>query len=276
MEIRYPADPIRFQRMTTEEIRGSFLVDTLFVPDEVVLLYSEVDRAVLGSAVPVTKPLHLGASRELAADYFCERRELGLLNVGGTGRVVVDGKSYELRNKDMLYIGQGARDVSFESERSDVPAAFYLLSFPAHAAFPTRKVAMEEAEAVHLGQAANCNERTIYKYIHPGGIKSCQLVMGLTVLAPGSNWNTMPPHTHERRTEIYLYFDMAEETRVFHFMGMAEETRHIVIANRQAVISPSWSIHAGVGTGPYSFCWGMGGENQTFEDMDVIEMTRLR
>ncbi|MCR4437458.1 MAG: 5-dehydro-4-deoxy-D-glucuronate isomerase [bacterium] len=276
MEIRYPADPIRFRRMTTEETRDSFLVDTLFVPEEVVLLYSEVDRAVIGSAVPVTRPLRLGASKELAASYFCERREVGVLNAGETGMVTVDGEIYELHNKDMLYIGQGARDVSFESERPEDPAAFYLLSFPAHAALPTRKMAMEEAEAVYLGQAATCNERTIYKYIHPGGIKSCQLVMGVTVLAQGSNWNTMPPHTHERRTEIYLYFDMAEETRVFHFMGEPEETRHIVVANRQAVISPSWSIHAGVGTGPYSFCWAMGGENQAFEDMDAVEMARLR
>jgi len=276
VEVRYLADPIRFPRMTTQELRASFLVETLFARDEVVLLYSEADRAVIGSVVPARRPLTLAVSKELAAQYFCERREVGVLNIGGKGRVLVDGEAYELDNKDILYIGQGAREVTFESEQPQSPAAFYLLSFPAHRAFPTKKTSKSEAEAVRLGQTSSCNERTIYKYIHPGGTKSCQLVMGITEVAPGSNWNTMPPHTHDRRCEIYLYFDMADNARVFHFMGPADETRHIVVADRQAVISPSWSIHSGVGTGPYSFCWGMGGENQTFDDMDAIDIHQIR
>ncbi len=276
MEVRHLADPIRFPSMTTAEIRAAFLVETLFAPDEVVLLYAETDRAIVGSAVPGDKPLRLEASKEIAAQYFCERRELGVLNIGGKGSVTVDGVGYKLENKDILYVGQGAREVVFESAQLESPAAFYLLSFPAHRAFPTTKASLADAAAVHVGQPTACNERTIYKYIHPGGIRSCQLVMGITVVAPGSNWNTMPPHTHERRCEIYLYFDMAEETRVFHLMGTAEETRHIVVANRQAVISPSWSIHSGVGTGPYAFCWGMGGENQAFDDMDAIDIHRIR
>ncbi|MGQ9730765.1 MAG: 5-dehydro-4-deoxy-D-glucuronate isomerase [Candidatus Zipacnadales bacterium] len=276
MEVRYLADPVRFSRMTTEEIRATFLVETLFVPEEVVLLYVDVDRAVVGSAVPGSKPLRLQASREMAAQYFCERRELGVLNIGAKGRVTVDGVEYELENKEILYVGQGAKEVVFESEHLGTLSAFYLLSFPAHRVLPTKKASIAEAATVHLGEAVACNERKIYKYIHPGGVNSCQLVMGITVVAPGSNWNTMPPHTHTRRCEIYLYFDMAEETRVFHLMGTAEETRHIVVANRQAVISPSWSIHSGVGTGPYAFCWGMGGENQAFDDMNAIDMRRIR
>ncbi len=276
MEVRYIADPIRFQRMTTNEIRESFLVEKLFQPGEMYLLYSDVDRAIIGSAVPGKKKLTLSASKELAAEYFCERRELGVLNIGGAGQVEVDGQVFKLQNKDGLYIGRGSREVIFSSEQAENPAAFYLLSFPAHASYPTRQAKLAEAEAVPLGSAEAANQRTIYKYIHPRGIPSCQLVMGFTVLAPGSVWNTMPPHTHERRMEVYLYFDMADEARVFHLMGTAEETRHIVVANRQAVISPSWSLHSGVGTGAYTFCWGMGGENQTFEDMDAVAIDQIK
>ncbi len=276
MEVRYVADPIRFQRMTTKEIRESFLVEKLFQPGEMYLLYCEVDRAIIGSAVPGKKKLTLSASKELAADYFCERRELGVLNIGGAGQVEVDGQVFKLQNKDGLYIGRGSREVIFSSEQAENPAAFYLLSFPAHASYPTRQAKLAEAEAVPLGSAEAANQRTIYKYIHPRGIPSCQLVMGFTVLAPGSVWNTMPPHTHERRMEVYLYFDMADEARVFHLMGTAEETRHIVVTNRQAVISPSWSLHSGVGTGAYTFCWGMGGENQTFEDMDAVAIDQIK
>lgn len=276
MEVRYVADPIRFQTMSSNEIRESFLVEKLFQAGEIYLLYCEVDRAIIGSAVPGKKKLTLSASKELAADYFCERRELGVLNIGGPGQVEVDGQVFDLQNKDGLYIGRGSREILFSSELAENPAAFYLLSFPAHTSYPTHQAKLAEAEAVPMGSAEAANRRTIYKYIHPRGIPSCQLVMGFTVLAPGSVWNTMPPHTHERRMEVYLYFDMADEVRVFHLMGTAEETRHIVVANRQAVISPSWSLHSGVGTGAYTFCWGMGGENQTFEDMDAVAIDRMK
>jgi 4-deoxy-L-threo-5-hexosulose-uronate ketol-isomerase len=276
MEVRYVADPIRFQRMTTSEIRESFLVDKLFQPDLIYLLYSEVDRAIIGSAVPGKKKLRLSASKELAADYFCERREIGILNIGGKGEITVDGKVFEMENRDGLYISKGSKEIIFCSSNAKEPAAFYLVSFPAHQAYPTKQAKLADAEAVQLGSVEAANKRTIYKYIHPRGIQSCQVVMGFTVLEPGSVWNTMPPHTHERRMEVYLYFNMAEDTRVFHLMGTAAETRHIVVANRQAVISPSWSLHSGVGTGAYTFCWGMGGENQTFEDMDGIEIGQIK
>ncbi len=275
MEMRYLADPVRFQHMTTEELRRCFLVETLFALDELVLIGLDADRAVVGSAVPVKKALALN-EKTSGPQAFCARREVGVLNIGGKGVVRVDGTPHELARKDMLYIGQGAVDVVFESVEAGNPAEFYLLSYPAHRGLPAVKITMAEAEAVRLGQADACNERVIHKYIHPGGVKSCQLVMGVTVLGPGSIWNTMPPHTHGRRTEIYLYFDLPEGARVFHLLGMPQETRHIVVANKQAVISPSWSIHSGVGTMPYSFCWGMGGENQVFEDMDAIDIRDLR
>ena len=276
MEVRYVADPIRFQRMTTSEIRESFLVEKLFQPNEIYLLYSEVDRGIIGSAVPGKEKLSLAGSKELGADYFCERREIGVLNIGGTGEITVDGKAFPMENRDGLYIGKGSKEIVFSSENVKEPAAFYLLSFPAHQSYPTKQAKLADAEAVQLGSAEASNKRTIYKYIHPRGIQSCQVVMGFTVLETGSVWNTMPPHTHERRMEVYLYFDMAKDTRVFHLMGTVDETRHIVVANRQAVISPSWSIHSGVGTGAYTFCWGMGGENQTFEDMDGIEIGDIK
>jgi 4-deoxy-L-threo-5-hexosulose-uronate ketol-isomerase len=276
MEVRYVADPIRFQRMTTNEIRESFLIEQLFQPNEIYLLYSEVDRGIIGSAIPGKEELSLSGSKELASDYFCERREIGVLNIGGKGEIDVDGKVFPMENRDGLYIGKGSKEIIFNSENEKDPAVFYLLSFPAHQTYPTKQAKLADAETVELGSTESSNKRTIYKYIHPGGIQSCQVVMGFTVLEPGSVWNTMPPHTHERRMEVYLYFDMAEDTRVFHLMGTADETRHIVVANRQAVISPSWSIHSGVGTGAYTFCWGMGGENQTFEDMDGVEVGQIR
>lgn len=276
MEVRYVADPIRFQRMTTSEIRESFLVDNLFRPDEIYLLYCDVDRAIVGSVVPVSEKLMLAASKELASDYFCQRREIGILNVGGAGQITVDGTAFQMDHRDGLYIGMGAKEIVFSSELPAEPAAFYLVSFPAHQAYPTKQARLKDAEAVEMGSAENANKRTIYKYIHPRGIQSCQVVMGFTVLESGSVWNTMPPHTHERRMEVYLYFAMDESTRVFHLMGTIDETRHIVISNREAVISPSWSIHSGVGTGAYTFCWGMGGENQAFEDMDGIDIGKIR
>lgn len=276
MEVRYVADAVRFQRMTTVEIRESFLVDKLFEANQIYLLYSEVDRGIIGSAVPGKENLSLTASKELAADYFCERREIGVLNIGGAGQITVDGSVFKMKNCDGLFIGKGSKQIVFSSDDANNPAAFYLLSFPAHQTYPTKQARLKDAEAVQMGSIEAANKRTIYKYIHPRGIQSCQLVMGFTVLEPGCVWNTMPPHTHERRMEVYLYFDMAKTDRVFHLMGTVNETRHIVIANRQAVISPSWSIHSGVGIGAYTFCWGMGGENQAFEDMDGIMVEKMR
>jgi|CXWL01.1.fsa_nt_gi 4-deoxy-L-threo-5-hexosulose-uronate ketol-isomerase len=276
MGLRHVADPVRFARMTTAELRESFLVETLFVPDHVALVCTDVDRAIIGSAVPATKPLTLTAPPELRATSFCERRELGVLNVGGPGTVTVDGVGHDLANRDGLYVCRGSRQITFASTATETPARFYLLSFPAHAAHPTRRVTPAEAEAVRLGSKEAANERTLYKLIHPGGVQSCQLVMGFTVLEPGSVWNSVPPHTHERRMEVYLYFDLPEDARVFHFMGPADATRHLVVADGQAVVSPGWSIHCGAGTAAYAFCWGMGGENQDFADMDHLTLGQLR
>ncbi|HOX87171.1 MAG TPA: 5-dehydro-4-deoxy-D-glucuronate isomerase [bacterium] len=276
MQTRIAADPVRFARMTSAEIRASFLVDDLFQAGQLGLLYSEVDRCIIGSAVPLADPLSLTAPPEIVSQAFCDRRELGVLNVGAAGSICVDESTCTMEHLDGLYVGQGAKTIDFFSASSDNPAAFYLLSFPAHHSYPTRHIRRADAEAVKLGSTEAANKRTIYKLIRPGGVQSCQLVMGFTVVDSGSVWNTMPPHTHDRRMEVYLYFDMAKEARVFHLMGQAQETRHIVVADRQAVISPSWSIHAGAGTGAYTFCWGMGGENQVFDDMDALELAEIR
>jgi len=240
------------------------------------MVYSNADRAIVGSAVPATKTLTLESAAELRAETFCERRELGVLNIGGPGTVTVDGVEHPLAGRDGLYVGRGSKAITFASDSVETPARYYLLSFPAHAAHPTVRIRQSEAEAVRLGNRESANQRTIYKLIHPGGARSCQLVMGFTVLEPGCVWNTMPPHTHERRMEVYLYFDVPADVRVFHFMGRPEATRHLVVADGQAVISPSWSIHCGAGTGAYSFCWGMGGENQAFDDMDHLTLDQLR
>ena len=269
-------DPLRAKSLNTAELREAFLLKDLFQPESIKLVYSENDRAVIGAAVPVKEILPLRTCTELAANYFAERRELGVLNVGGPGQVSVDRKTFALSNRDMLYIGKGAQEIIFTSARTAEPAAFFMLSFPAHQNYPAAHMRFAEATAVPLGSPENANQRTIYKYIHPHGISSCQLVMGFTQLQSGSIWNTMPPHTHARRMEVYMYFDVPENARVFHFMGRPEETRHLVVADRQAVISPSWSIHSGAGTSAYSFCWGMGGENQTFDDMDPVRMEQLR
>ena len=276
MKVLYTADAVRFDRMTTEEIRESFLVDTLFPEDSISMVYSDADRAIVGSAVPATRTLSLASAPELRSETFCERRELGVLNLGGPGTVTVDGVEHALAGRDGLYVGRGSKSITFASDTAQAPAKYYLLSFPAHATHPTVRIRQSEAETVRLGSRESCNQRTLYKLIHPGGVRSCQLVMGFTVLEPGCVWNTMPPHTHERRMEVYLYFDMPDDARVFHFMGRPEATRHLVVANGQAVISPSWSIHCGAGTGAYSFCWGMGGENQAFDDMDHLTLDQLR
>jgi 4-deoxy-L-threo-5-hexosulose-uronate ketol-isomerase len=274
METRYSPNQAGYKELGTKELRSTFLVDSLFTPGKLELVYSDADRAIIGSAVPTAAAIHLTADAELRAAYFCERRELGVLNMGGAGAVEVDGKRYELGKFDCLYVGRGSQVVSFSSQNAADPACFYLLSYPAHTAYPTTLIPQDSANRVPLGTVADANRRTIHQYIHTGGAKSCQLVMGYTQLHEGSVWNTMPPHTHTRRTEIYAYFDLGK-ARVMHFMGTPEETRHVVVSDRQAVISPSWSIHCGCGTGAYAFCWGMGGENQEFADMDTFPLERL-
>lgn len=276
MEMRYTTHPDNLSIMTTQETRDAFLVDSAFQADEIQLTYWEVDRTIVGSAVPVKESLTLGSAPELRADFFCERRELGVLNIGEAGSVTVDGKSFAMANLDGLYIGRGTKEITFASDDSNKPARFYLISYPAHAVHPTTHIKLDQAAPVTLGSAEESNKRTIYKYIHPDGVKSCQLVMGFTRLATGSIWNTMPAHTHDRRSEVYLYFNLAEEARVFHFLGMPDETRHIVMADSQITLSPSWSIHAGAGTGAYTFCWAMGGENQDFTDMDHLKISDLK
>jgi 4-deoxy-L-threo-5-hexosulose-uronate ketol-isomerase len=276
MQIRYSPGPVEYPRLTTSELREAFLVETLFAPGKLALTYSDADRAIAGSAVPTTSPIKLSADAELRAAYFCERRELGVLNVGGEGTIEVDGKAFSLGKLDCLYVGRDSQNVSFASHKASDPAAFYLMSYPAHAAYPTTQAQVKDATPVELGTVADANRRTIYKYIHPGGIESCQLVMGFTRLAEGAVWNTMPPHTHARRSEIYLYFDLDSKRRVMHFMGTPQETRHLIVSDRQAIISPSWSLHCACGTGAYTFCWAMGGENQAFDDMDAAPVEQLR
>jgi 4-deoxy-L-threo-5-hexosulose-uronate ketol-isomerase len=270
------ADPVRYPTMTTGEIRETFLIDALYEPGVLRLAYVDLDRAVVGMAAPLGSPIALPADAALRAKYFTERRELGALNIAGPGLIHVDGKSHALENLDCLYIGRGAREIIFESTDPNSPAVFYLLSYPAHASYPTALVRKDEANAIELGNVETCNHRTVCKYIYLDGAKSCQLVMGVTHLHPGSAWNTMPAHTHMRRSELYMYFNLSEEARVFHLMGPAEETRHIVMKDREVVVSPGWSIHAGMGTRAYSFCWGMGGENQDYADMDPTPLKSLR
>ena len=269
-------DPARVREMTTDTLRESFLLDKLFIPGAISLVYLDVDRTVVGSAIPTTSPLPLPTDDSLRSAFFTERRELGILNVGGKGTVLANEKPYEMENLDCLYIGRGTRDIVFKSADPAKPAQYYIVSYPAHQTHPIALAKKSQATALNLGSQETCNTRTLYKYIHNAGIPSCQLVMGFTVLAPGNAWNSMPPHTHMRRSEVYMYFDMPAEARVFHFMGRPQETRHLVIADRQAVVSPSWSIHCGAGTAGYSFCWAMGGENQVFEDMDAAPVATLR
>lgn len=276
MRLYQMADPVRYPRMTTAELRDTFLLEGMFQPGQIDLAYVDVDRTVIGSAVPTTAPLTLDTQPELRADFFCERRELGVLNSGGDGSIEVDGVSFDLTKCDVLYVGRGSKSVVFSSKDPAKPASFYLLSYLAHANYPTALAKFADLEGLALGSQETCNMRTIYKAIHKQGIQSCQLVMGFTVLAPGSSWNTMPPHTHMRRSEIYFYFDVDPAHRVVHLMGPPDETRHIVMANREVVVSPGWSIHAGVGTSSYTFCWGMGGENQEYTDMDPATIPGLR
>lgn len=276
MERRLTASPNEYAQMDTEELRNAFAVETLFAVGAVETVYWEVDRTVIGSAVPLGASLKLGTDKELAAEFFCERRELGALNLGGAGRIMVDGVVHALEPLDCLYVGRGSREVLFESADPTKPARFYLVSYPAHAVHPTTLIRHADARKLELGDPGTANRRTLHQYIHEGGAKSCQLVMGFTRLAPGSVWNTMPPHTHWRRSEVYLYFDVPETAAVFHLMGPGEETRHLVLKSWQAALSPAWSIHSGCGTAAYAFVWAMGGENQRFDDMDGIPISQLR
>ena len=268
------ADRVRYTRMTTAELRESFLVEDLFTPGEITTVYVDLDRTILGSAVPLSEPLNLGTYPELRADYFTERREIGVLNIGGPGTITVNGESFSLARLESLYIGRGNQHIVFSSHSPADPAAFYLLSYQAHAVYPTTKAV--PASPTALGSVEGCNARQITRLIHLEGARSCQLVMGFTEMHAGSNWNTMPPHTHMRRSEVYLYFDLPPAERVVHLMGPPQETRHLIVANRQVIISPNWSIHAGVGTRAYNFCWGMGGENQVYSDMDAVTAADLK
>jgi 4-deoxy-L-threo-5-hexosulose-uronate ketol-isomerase len=276
MKIVQMADAVRYPTMTTAELRKTFLLQGLFREGEIETRYVDLDRAVIGGAVPTTSALRLETQPELRAEFFLERRELGVLNVGGPGVVSVAGDSFAMEKLDCLYVGRGSEAVTFASSDAQEPAAFYLLSYPAHTTYPTTLAKFEELEPVHLGSEETCNKRSIYKTIFLDGIRSCQLVMGFTLLAPGSNWNTMPPHTHMRRSEVYFYFDVDQAQRVLHLMGPADETRHLVMRDRDVVVSPGWSIHAGVGTKSYGFCWGMGGENQRYDDMDTLAIADLK
>ncbi len=276
MEVRYASSNKDAKHYDTERLREEFLIQELFKKDDLKLVYSHYDRIIAGSACPVSEEIKLEAGREIGADYFLERRELGIINIGGAGSVILDGETYDLGPRDGLYVGMGIKDVRCTSTDPTNPAKFYLNSGPAHRAYPTVKIDINKANPVKLGDPKSLNVRTIYQYVHPAVCESCQLVMGMTMLEEGSVWNTMPSHTHDRRMEVYLYFDMEEETRVFHMMGEPTETRHLIMKNEEAVISPSWSIHSGVATGKYTFIWGMVGENQTFTDMDHVAMEDLR
>ena len=276
MKILQLPDAVRYQTMSTEELRSGFLLESLFIEDSLDLVYVDLDRTVIGSAVPVTGPLPLPCPEELRATSFLERRELGVLNIGGPGYVDVDGQDYSLDKLDALYIGCGINSVVFRSKDASSPASFYLLSYPAHAVYPTELIQTSGQQPVCIGAAETANSRSIYKLIHLEGARSCQLVMGVTQLDTGSIWNTMPPHTHMRRSEVYLYFDVPAADRVLHLMGPPQETRHLIVADKQVVISPGWSIHAGAGTRNYKFCWGMGGENQVYTDMDPAPIIELR
>lgn len=270
------ADPVRYPRMTTSELRETFLMEGLHEPGTMHLVYIDLDRTIVGIASPQGDVLTLPTYPELRADYFTERREIGVLNIGGPGIVHVGGAAHDLENLDLIYVGRGNQDIRFESKSTGSPAVFYLLSYPAHTSYPVTVVRKQDAQPTQLGAVETCNQRTVYKYIHQAGAKSCQLVMGMTELHTGSAWNTMPAHTHMRRSEVYLYFDVADAARVFHLMGPPSETRHLVVKNREVVVSPGWSIHAGMGTQAYRFCWGMGGENQDYADMDPAPLDTMR
>lgn len=276
MEQRYATSPEHVPGMGTEELRRRYLVQDLFTPGEIGTVYTHHDRMVLAGVSPTSGPLTLGTYPEIRSDFFFEHREAGIVNVGGTGTVTVDGTEHELTTGSCLYVGRGAVDVTFASTSTDQPAAFYLVSAPAHTAYPTTLVPAGQGTVRELGDPLTSNRRTLNQYIHENGVQSCQVVMGVTTLHPGSMWNTLPAHTHDRRTEAYLYFDLPADARVVHILGEPTETRHLVVADREAIISPSWSVHSGVGSASYSFVWAMAGENQSFDDMDGFAIADMR
>ncbi len=276
MEIRYSNHPDDSKFYTTEELRSHYLQENIFAPNEILLTYTHVDRMIFGGAMPTDKALELVAGDELRADYFLQRRELGVINIGGDGSIEIDGTVYDMKTQDGIYVGMGNQKIVFKSNDASKPAKFYLNSTPAHTVYPICHIPLANSNPNKLGSQEQMNTRTIYQYVHPAVCKSCQLTMGLTKLEEGNSWNTMPSHTHERRMEVYFYFGLPENQVVFHMMGQPKETRHIVMQNDQAVISPSWSIHSGVGTSNYTFIWVMCGENHEFTDMDHIVTSDIR
>ncbi|GAA0818804.1 5-dehydro-4-deoxy-D-glucuronate isomerase [Clostridium tertium] len=276
METRYAHSPKDIEHYSTEELRSEFLQQRIFVPGKVCLTYLHYDRQIFGGVTPEDKPLEIVLSKELGVDYFLERRELGIINIGGPGTIIIDGKEEEMKKQDGYYIGKETKQVIFKSNDLNNLAKFYVVSTPAHHKYPNVKIAIDNITPRVVGEGKTLNKRKIFQYIHPNICESCQLQMGYTILEEGSAWNTMPCHTHERRMETYLYFDMNEDTKVFHLMGKPDETKHIVVGNEEAVISPSWSIHSGVGTSNYTFIWAMCGENITYDDMDMVSMNDLK
>lgn len=275
MDIMYSADIRSYKDMRNDELRDAYVTKPLFTPGDINLTYTDVDRGVIAGVMPTDQDIELPTHKELAADYFCQRREAGVINIGGRGSITVDGETYAMENKDSLYIAKESKDVIFSSIDKASPAKFYLVSYPAHRVTKTTHVPKDKAHTIELGSQATSNERTIFQSIRPGIVDSCQLVMGITELKTGSVWNTKPPHTHFRRTEIYMYFDLPIEERVFHLMGEPAEIRSLSLPSEVAIASPMWSIHSGVGTTNYSFVWAMGGENQEFDDMDHLTVAEL-
>ena len=276
MEIRFQQSPKETAGMNTQELRSNFLMESVMQKDEINLLYTHYDRVIMGGVMPVNKTITLPTYDALKAGYFLERREIGIINVAGDGEVIVNGKAFAVNKLDCLYVGMGNEKIQFKSSKKNAPAKFYLLSAPAHKAYKVQLMKKEKAAPVELGAVTTANQRTIYKYIHADGIKSCQLVMGLTILKDGSVWNTMPTHVHDRRMEAYFYFDLPENQKVIHLMGQPAETRHLVVGNDQAIISAPWSIHSGCGTSNYGFIWGMAGENYNYTDMEMINLNDLK
>ncbi|MEG1686903.1 MAG: 5-dehydro-4-deoxy-D-glucuronate isomerase [Angelakisella sp.] len=280
MDIRYSANQRDFKRYTTEEVRKEFLIENLYHANEITAVYSHVDRMVTMGCMPTTQAVSIDQGidcwKNFGTHYFLERREIGIFNIGGAGTILVDGQRFAMGFEDCLYISRGTKQVLFSSNDPETPAKFYMVSAPAHKACATTFIPIANANKRPCGDAETCNKRVINQFIHPDVLETCQLSMGLTQLAPGSVWNTMPCHTHERRMEVYTYFNIPKDNVVFHLMGEGQQTRHIVLQNEQAVISPSWSIHAGCGTASYTFIWAMGGENQAFDDMDGIPTTEIR
>jgi 4-deoxy-L-threo-5-hexosulose-uronate ketol-isomerase len=277
MEVRYSPDQEGFKKVTTDELRKSFLIENLFQVNEIPMIYSDIDRSITGSAAPSGKTLKLLATKkEMAADYFAERREIGVINIGKEGYIIIDSKEYKMNYRDCVYVGRGSKEIEFKSLDAANPAKFYFVSYPAHKEYPTKHITFENAIHKKLGTKEQANERTINQYILPETLPTCQLCMGLTELEEGSIWNTMPAHTHQRRSEVYMYFNIKPEAFVVHISGEPKETRHLIVRDQQAVLSTSWSMHAGCGTQNYSFIWAMGGENQVFDDMDAISMKDLK